>query len=95
MSGHFDETRPYGTVYEMPGVRYQQNGQYFRSDGTPVANAVEPHAAREDLPESYPRTGSDDLRLADNKRLKAQLDIYGEEWRGAAAARRFLEGKGV
>ena len=32
---------PYGTVYDMPGVRYQQNGRWYRADGSPVESASE------------------------------------------------------
>lgn len=33
---------------------------------------------------------SDDMRLSENKRLKAMVEQYGEEWQGAAHAREFL-----
>lgn len=44
-------------------------------------------------PEDDDDTPSDDMRLASNKALKAQLAIYGEEWKGVAHARKFLEGR--
>jgi hypothetical protein len=37
---------------------------------------------------------SDDMRRAENKALKAQMEIYGEIWQGVAHARKFLEGRG-
>jgi hypothetical protein len=34
VSAHLNPNHPYGEVYGVPGVRFQQNGRYFRSDGT-------------------------------------------------------------
>lgn len=34
----------------------------------------------------------DDMRLKENKALKAQIEAYGETWQGTAHARKFLEG---
>jgi len=39
------------------------------------------------------RVGSDDMRLAENRRLKAQMEIYSEPWQGVDHAKQFLEGK--
>jgi len=90
-----DLDRPYGTVSGLPGVCFQQDGRYFGRNGHPVRD---PEGSDDSLvltEEVAPKPMSDDLRFAENKRLKAQLAIYGEEWTGAAAAKRFLEGKGA
>ena len=88
-----DFNAPYGIVYDMPGVRYQQHGRYYRGNGSPVDEAQE----REEAPDQagapvVKKDGwtVDDLRRPENKALKAQLDVYGEAWTTAAAAREFL-----
>ena len=43
--------------------------------------------------EPEPEPVKEDMRLAENKRLKAMVEQYGGEWKGAAHARLFLEGK--
>jgi hypothetical protein len=95
-----DMDRPFGTVSGLPGVCFQQDGRYFGRNGhlmrDPESSEPEPaeeaSAPVEEAP-SPVKVGTDDMRLAENKRLKAQMDIYGEPWSGAAAAKRFLEGK--
>jgi hypothetical protein len=88
-----DFDRPYATVFEMPGVRYQQDGRYFRPNGAPV-DAEPPPPVR--LPDAsvvkVTNNGlsEDDLRRPENKRLKEQLAVYGEEWTGRKAALEFL-----
>ena len=78
-----DTSRPYATVYNEPGIVYQQNGRYFRHDGSVVGDAA---------PEPVVKSGG--RPTADEEaRLKAQLEIYGEPWSGVRAARAFLEGK--
>ena len=84
----------YATVYEMPGVRYQQNGRYFKPNG----DAVDAEPMAPDRGEDPPNVkiksdgmGPDDLRRPENKALKAQLEVYGQEWTTAKAAREFLE----
>lgn len=119
-------------VYGLPGVQWQQDGQYFRRDGSVVdadpdreielrglrsviadpaatledrENAAErlraiggaraaaaAEATREVEQEAQPKGGRP-TQAAEEARLRAQLDIYGEPWQSVAAARRFLEGK--
>ena len=142
MSGHarFYQESDHAIVYGIPGVAFQQNGRYFRRDGSLVDgdpdrerevaelrgqladptvdfNAKELLKARlrqigeptEEPKEAAPQSraepvfvppalkentvGEDDLRRAENKALKAQLDIYGEPWTTRKAAIEFL-GKG-
>lgn len=83
----------YGTVYDMPGVRYQQHGVYYRHDGSPVDSEPQEPTREPDAPSQKITNNGwspDDLRRPENKALKAQLDIYGVEWSTAAAAREFL-----
>jgi hypothetical protein len=91
---HLDHSRPFGTVMEMPGVRFQQDGVYFRADGSPIAETTEPVRAMTDPPDTRLRNNGwseDDLRRPENKALKAQLDVYGEEWSTRKAALEFLQ----
>lgn len=48
-------------------------------------------AAPEPAKVAPPQT--DDMRLAENRRLKAQLEQYGEPWQSVAHAKLFLDGK--
>lgn len=118
----FDPDRPHAQVYGTPGVQWQQDGRYWRRDGSPVdgdpdrerelreikTRLTEPDLepeVREALRERVammaaapaiapqPPVQGDDMRLAANKALKVQLEVYGEPWQGVAHARRFLEGK--
>lgn len=121
----FDPSRPYGSVQGIPGVVYQQNGRYYRRDGSLVDGDPERDQEIRDLrarlgdPEMEPEVRAamrerlaalaakpvepvrvaaepafrDDMRLAENKRLRAMMDQYGQEWQGADHARRFIEGK--
>ena len=43
--------------------------------------------------EAVGKPPSDDMRLAENKALKAQMEIYGQAWTGVSDARRYLAGK--
>lgn len=52
-----------------------------------AAEVAEPVAKPSALP-------SDDMRRAENKALKAQMEIYSEPWVSVAHARAFLEGRG-
>lgn len=92
MSGlNFDDH--YATVYDLPGVRYQQHGRYFRANGAPFEEApVEPTREPEVQPAKVTNNGwsEDDLRRPENKNLKAQLDVYGEEFTTRKAALEFL-----
>lgn len=92
MSG-LDFNRSYATVYEMPGVRYQQDGRYFRENGRLVEQEPQAPERGEDQPDQrkYGSMGPDDLRRPENRALKEQLVVYGVEWTTAAAARAFLE----
>lgn len=92
-----DFDQPYGTVYDMPGVRYQQNGKWFRQNGTPVDNESAEPTREPDRPSDKLDTrgwSPDDMRRPENKALKAQMEVYGEEFTTPAAARSFLAGKG-
>jgi len=84
----------YGTVYDMPGVRYQQHGRYYRPDGSPVDAVQErEEAPNQQAPSKVTNNGwtEDDLRRPENKALKTQLDVYGVEWTTRKAALEFLE----
>jgi hypothetical protein len=37
-----DRNAPYGTVVGEPGVRFQQNGRYYRHDGTDAEDPPDP-----------------------------------------------------
>lgn len=94
MSGHLDERRPYATVYEMPGVTYQQDGHFFRRDGSRVEEEVQEREGEEDMTvRKLTNNGmsEDDLRRPENRALKAQLAVYGQEWTTRKAALAFLE----
>jgi len=56
----------------------------------PEANKAEPPMLREFVPREV---GPDDMRRKSNQLLKAQLEVYGETFTTAAAARQFLGGK--
>ena len=90
-----DRNRAHAQVYGEPGVFWQQDGRWFRFDGSPVDDAPLPARveAKEPAPAKITNNGwtADDLRRPENKALKAQLDIYGIEWTTAKAAREFLE----
>lgn len=151
-----DLSRPAGQVYGLPGVQWQQDGCYFRRDGSPVSgdpdreaelrglrgvladqaatfeqreaaterlkaiggvekapanveNAGQIGPGKSDAPASgragVDESGASSAGEATNKggrpsqaeeaRLRAQLEIYGEPWQSVAQARRFLEGKGA
>lgn len=88
---NFDQ--PYGTVYDMPGVRYQQHGRYFRHDGMPVDTDPQEPTREPDQPSQKLDTrgwSQDDMRRPENKALKAQMEVYGEPWTTPSAAREFL-----
>ena len=96
-----DHDRPHGIVSGLPGVCFQQDGRYFARNGNEVDDPEAPLRAEPEVVEAAPRAepassgvGVDDLRLAENRRLKAMLDVYGEPWMGQAAAKQFLAGKG-
>ena len=92
MSGMMNFRDHYGTVYDLPGVRYQQAGKYYRADGSPVESASE-RVAEPDAPTGKITNNGwteDDLRRPENKALKAQLDVYDQPWTTAKAAREFL-----
>lgn len=82
-----DETRAYGTVYDVAGVRYEQDNRYFRANGTAVDE--EPPAEAQSADPASRGWSPDDLRRPENKALKAQLDVYDEPWTTAQAARDF------
>lgn len=85
--------RPYGQVFGMPGVHFQQDGHWFRKDGSAITDApVESAVVADEAPDPAPPTPKN-IAPAEEKRLRAQMDIYGEAWQGIAHARRFLEGK--
>jgi hypothetical protein len=87
-----DFNRHYGTVYDMPGIRYQQDGRYFRHTGEPVDLEPTPPERGEDPADQrkYGTMGPDDLRRPENRALKEQLALYNEEWTTRAAALAFL-----
>lgn len=88
--------RPYGTVYDMPGVRYQQLGVYYKANGEPLHVEPQEPSRPADVPSAKVTNNGwteDDLRRPENKALKQQLDIYQIEWTTAAEARAFLAGK--
>lgn len=33
---HLDKTKPFGHVYGIPGVAFEQDGKYFRTNGEPA-----------------------------------------------------------
>jgi hypothetical protein len=86
--------KPYATVYEMPGVCYQQDGHFFRRDGSRVQGDVQEREGEDDMVVkklSNNGMSEDDLRRPENRALKAQLATYGEEWTTRKAAMEFLE----
>lgn len=86
--------RPYATVYEMPGVTYQQDGHFFRRDGSRVDGDVQEREGESDMTvKKLTNNGmsEDDLRRPENKALKAQLALYNEEFTTRKAALEFLE----
>ena len=93
-----DWHKPYGTVMEWPGVRYQQDGHFFRQDGSPAypethEPSVPMNADPVDIKPHSKGWPDDDLRRPENKALKAQLEVYGEEWSTRKAALEFLQGR--
>jgi hypothetical protein len=93
---NFDPHQPHGIVIGEPGVAFQQNGQWFRKDGSPVESEPEPAVAVtvDDPPDGRLRKDGmteDDLRRPENQALKTQLDLYGEPWTTRKAAQAFLE----
>lgn len=64
-----DFAAPYATVVGEPGVRFQQNGRYFRADGTDIDDPPDP-------PKPPPIEQPGALIKVDNsiwKQLKAEL----------------------
>lgn len=91
-----DQSRAYATVYEWPGVRYQQDGRFFNNHGDPVeTEPIQADYGREPQDKRISNHGwtEDDLRRPENKALKAQLEQYGEIWTSKKAALDFLQGK--
>ena len=91
-----DFSRDYGTVYDMPGVRYQQNGRYFRHDGESVDEEPIAPAPQAEPVDARPRKdgmSDDDLRRPENRTLKAQIEVYGGEWTTRKDALEFLKGR--
>ena len=92
-----DHSQPYGTVYDMPGVRYQQHGRYFRHDGESAEDQVPLVADQQpEQPDNRARKdgmSEDDLRRPENRALKAQVEVYGGEWTTRKAALEFLKGR--
>lgn len=79
--------RPYGQVFGLGGVQWQQDGRYFNFGGAEVDEngasvGVEPEPVKAGRPPAD-----------EEARLRAQMEIYGEEWKGVKHARQFLEGK--
>lgn len=84
----------YATVYDLPGVRYQQYGRYFRHDGSVVETEAQEPTRAPDVADIRLKPGGwseDDLRRPENKALKAQLEVYGEEYTTRRAAIEFLQ----
>lgn len=92
----FDFDAPHGVVYDMPGVRYQQHGIYYRANGQPVDGEPVQPTREPDAPSGKVTNNGwseDDLRRPENKALKAQLEIYGESFTTRQAAIAFLQGR--
>lgn len=85
-----DESQPHARVYALPGgAYYEQNHRYYRFDGSLIDEA--PADAPLDAVSTV--TVSDEARMPSEQELRAQMEIYGESWRGTKHAMQVLEGK--
>lgn len=92
-----------GVAFAQDGRYFHGNGDEVPDPDAPAADMPVPVASISD-PGSLTtvsalswtaQTGvvdKDDMRLKENKALKAQIEAYGETWQGTAHARKFLEG---
>lgn len=77
----------FGAELEFPGAKYQQDGHFFRLDGSLLGEPIEVEA--DVVTSSKPLKGSqEELHW-----IKQQLAIYNEPYKTLPAARRFLDGK--
>ena len=79
-----DKSKPYGEVFGMAGIRYSQDGKYYRLDGTPFETQKETKTAKEPQPEEVQIPTNP--THATNDQLKAFLDSKGESWTNRKAA---------
>jgi len=99
-----DRNRPFAEHFGLEPIKYAQDGHAFLENGDLAPDPDEPEPPRSDfidrlmapVAEPEPATSPkrlknpDDLRLAENKALKVQLETYGVEWQGVEHARRYL-----
>lgn len=91
MKLRLNKNRPYGEVFgaelETPGARYQQDGHYFRLDGSLIGDPieVEPETVTSTKP---PKGSAEELAW-----IRQQLVIYNEPFTTLQAARKFLAGR--
>lgn len=102
-----DFSKPYGEVHGMPGAAYEQNGIYYKTDGSPAIHAqeyIEEVVIQDDTippPVCVIEQGTEPVEATDDKsmdamhwkHLKALVESYGGEWTTRQAALEFMKGK--
>jgi hypothetical protein len=83
-----NKNRPYGQVYAMPGVTWQQDGRYFDFHGQLIGEYVEVASEEENISTRPAKGSAEEVGW-----LKTQLEIYGHPFTTVAAARKFIAGQ--
>jgi hypothetical protein len=81
-----DRSEPYGQVFGISGVAFEQNGRHFRIDGTPIGD----HPPE---PEKPAASDADELDGRSSKVLQTMVEQYGGKWRNREHALEFLRGR--
>lgn len=100
-----DRSRPMSEIFGMEPVKFEQDGLYFLGNGELAPGSEPPPEPRSDLidrilgpieedddpvPPPRPVMREDDMRLKENRALKAQMEAFGETWQGVEHAKKFL-----
>lgn len=99
-----DWNRPYAEIHGEGRILIEQDGQQFTRTGVPVATdgsdtlitrtdvAVDPQPSSAIVTAlgEPAKVSPDDMRLKENRALKAQMENYGQDWQGVEHARTYL-----
>jgi hypothetical protein len=85
-----NRNRPFGSVYAMPGVAFQQDGHHFDFHGHLIGDSIEVHSEDDNVSTRPAKGTAEEVGW-----LKTQLEIYGHPFTTVAQARKFLAGMDI
>jgi len=102
-----DRSRPFAEVHGLPGAVFEQDGKYFRGDGSEAMDAHPYEEESAEKPEEYippvtcieqpslPIENEDGRNLEDMhwRHLKALVESFGGEYSDKKGAIEFMKGK--